>query len=610
MGLGSNLTLDATINPDFGQVEVDPAVVNLSDVETFFQEKRPFFIEGASIFNFGRGGSNNFWGFNWGEPIFFYTRRIGRAPEGEVPESEFTRRPEGTSILGAAKLTGMLGESWRIGMVHAVTAREYAEVQQGGVRNRVEIEPLAYYGVLRTQREFGSGRQGLGMLATLTARSFDDHRLRDQVNAGALVLGLDGWSFLDASRTWVATGWMGFSQVRGTAARITALQESSLHYFQRPDASHIEVDSSATSLSGFAARFTINKQKGNVIFNSALGLIDPGFDTNDLGFSWRTDVINAHVVSGYRWTRPGRFAREASAWGAVFGSRDFEGNTLWLGVVNGGYIQFPNYHQVEWFLAYNPASKNNRLTRGGPLTRNPPGGEAGVFWESDERHTWVFRAGVDGGRYGEDSQRYWSVQAGVEWKPASNVALRLEPRFRRYRTASQWVDAFEDTTAAATFGRRYVFADMDQTELSADTRLDWTFTPNLSLQLYAQPLFSTGDYENFKELARPGSYAFRRYGEDGSTFSPETYEVDPDGPTGPAAPFRLEDPDFNFRSLRGNMVLRWEFRPGSTLYLVWTQTRSESETIPEFRLARSASRLWDAEPDNILVVKMTYWWTP
>jgi len=269
LGIGNNLTLDATINPDFGQVEVDPAVVNLSDVETFFDEKRPFFIEGNTIFNFGQGGSHSNWSFNWSNPDFFYTRRIGRAPQAELPDYDYADVPEGSRILTAAKLTGKMGDNWNIGTVHALTNREYADLHANGNSFEYEAEPLSYYGIFRAQKEIDQGRQGVGLIATATNRFFKNNGLRDQLNSQAYTGGIDGWSFLDKEKVWVVNGWFGMSHVLGNRQRMIDLQTSSRHYFQRPDAGHVSVDSNATHLTGFAGRLAINKQKGNIIFNSA-----------------------------------------------------------------------------------------------------------------------------------------------------------------------------------------------------------------------------------------------------------------------------------------------------------------------------------------------------
>jgi len=605
VGVTSNLTLNATVNPDFGQVEVDPAVVNLSDFETFFPEKRPFFIEGASIFNFGYGGSNNNWGFNWGNPDFFYSRRIGRVPQGSLPDYDYADTPDGTRILGATKLTGKVGSGWNIGTVQAVTARGMAELERDGDRFEAEVEPATYYGVARGQREFHEGRQALGFIATSTVRDFKESRLRAEINSAAYTFGVDGWTFLDRDKTWVVTGWLGASHVRGTEARMLSLQESSLHYFQRPDAGHVHVDSSATSLTGLGGRVMLNKQRGRFFMNAALGFISPSFDANDLGFMFRTDVINGHVVAGYSWPEPRSFYRRINVNAAVFRSLDFDGNTIWTGVFANGFLTLKNYYSVFMNTAYNPETVNNRRTRGGPLTKNPPGFQLGGGVESDSRKPWVFQ--VFGFTYRTASGSSADLEVGVEWKPAANVSLSAGPGISWNQEKAQWINAFDDPTATATFGRRYVFGELDQTTFSANIRLNWTFTPLLSLQLFAQPLISAGDYTRFKELAQPKSYAFNVYGEDNtSTFDPATFIADPDG-DGPAAPIEVGNPDFNFKSLRGTAVLRWEFRPGSTLYLVWTQTRDQSDENGQFRFGPSFGRLLDARADNIFMLKLTYW---
>ncbi len=613
VGLTSNLTLNGTVNPDFGQVEVDPAVVNLSDFETFFPEKRPFFIEGASIFNFGRGGSNNNWGFNWGNPNFFYSRRIGRTPQGSLPAYDYADNPDGTRILGAAKLTGKLGEGWNVGTVQAVTGRAMATLERNGERFKEEVEPLSYYGIARAQREFNEGRQALGFLSTVAARSFGNDRLRDEINSDAYALGLDGWTFLDQDKTWVVTGWLGGTHVRGTQARILALQQSSQHYFQRPDSKALTLDSTATSMTGLSGRVMLNKQRGNWTTNAAVGFISPGFDANDLGCQWQTNVVNAHAVVGYRWTEPKAFYRRIQFNTALFRSMDFDGNTIWTGFFANGWTQFKNYYSLFLGGAVNPETVSNRRTRGGPLTKNPPGAEVFGGVETDSRKPWVFE--LFGFTYQTRAGNSARVDLEVEWKPAANVSLSVNPGINWNRERAQWVGAFDDPTATATFGRRYVFGDLQQVTFSSSVRLNWTFTPLLSFQLYAQPLISAGDYERFRELARPKSYAFNVFGEDGSStieeiVDPQTsdvsYHADPDG-DGPAAPLTFSNPDFNFKSLRGTAVLRWEFRPGSTLFLVWTQTRSDFENIGDFHFGPSISRLWDARPDNIFMLKLTYW---
>jgi len=605
VGLGTNLTLNAAINPDFGQVEIDPAVINLSDVETFFDEKRPFFVEGSTIFNFGMGGATNYWGFNWSNPDFFYSRRIGRAPQGSIPDADFTDYPDGTHILGAAKITGKIGNDWNVGVIQSLTSRESARMDVGGIRSETEVEPLTYYGIVRAQNEINDGKQGIGFISTITNRFYEDERLRDEINKGSYVFGIDGWTFLDSSKTWVIAGWSGLSHITGEPSRIIDLQSNSQHYFQRPDAVNFSLDSSATNLTGYAGRLVLNKQRGNFFFNSAFGFISPQFDINDLGFLWRADVLNMHVGAGYFWTEQTSIYRYLEAGGAIFRNYDYDGNITWEGIFHFGFIRFLNYYTLNWNLAYNPETVNNRRTRGGPLTLNPSGYQVNAYANSDNRKDIVIGAGFYTYRQTDNSYNL-DFDASVEIRPSTNISITISPYYYINKQSLQWVDSFTDETAVNTYGSRYVFANLDQKTFGAGIRLNWTFNPQLSLQLYAQPLISSGDYADFKELAEPGTLNYNIYGSGNSTFDESALTVDPDG-NGPANSFVIDNPDFNFKSLRGNAVLRWEYVPGSVVYLVWTQTRSDFEEVGNFRLGRSFNRLLDTHADNIFMIKFTYW---
>ena len=605
MSLTSNLTLNATVNPDFGQVEVDPAVINLSDFETFFPEKRPFFIEGATTFsNFGYGGANDNWGFNWGNPNFFYSRRIGRAPQGGLPSNDFADVPDGTRILGAAKVTGQVLGDVNVGTVHALTAQEHADLFHDGREFTAEVEPAAYYGVYRGQRELNEGRHGIGFISTVVNRFFDAPSLENEMSSKAFAFAGDGWTFLDPQKTLVITGWSGVSHVRGSKEHMLNLQQSSLHYFQRPDAGHVHVDSSATTMTGWAGRLALNKQRGRVLLNAAVGAISPSFEINDLGFQWRADVINGHLGLGYTWPDPSSFTRSANVIGAVFRSYDFGGNTTWTGVWGRVHAQLLNYYTVQVRAAWNPETVSTTRTRGGPLTLNPWGWESGLHLSSDSRKRLVI--GVDASSYQSGWSDNTDLSTSFEFKPATNMSLTLSPSVSWNHENSQWVGAFDDPLATATFGRRYVFAELDQVTLSSSLRLNWTFTPQLSVQLYAQPLISSGDYYGYKELARPKSYDFLSYGDSGSTIDESALIADPDG-AGPAPSIELPSQDFNFTSLRGTAVARWEYMPGSTLYLVWTQQMADQSDIGRFNFDRSLEQLRAAPMDNVFMIKLTYW---
>jgi hypothetical protein len=605
-GLKSNLTLDLSLNPDFGQVEVDPAEVNLSAFETYYSEKRPFFIEGANTFAFGYGGANSNFGFNWGNPEFFYSRRVGRPPQGSVDSEGYVSYPEKTTILGAAKLSGKLAGNWNIGFLNAVTAREYADVDSMGARSRQEVEPFSNYSVLRVQKEFNQGRQGLGFISSCVVRDLGEPGLRDILGKQALALGADGWLQLGKTQEWALTGWLGATRVAGSRDYILDLQRSPLHYFQRPDADHLAVDTEATSLGGWAGRLALNKQKGNVIFNAALGAVSPGFEINDLGYQWRGDYVNAHLAAGYNWLHPGKVFRSAQLLGALARSWDFGGT----GLMKNYYLffngEFLNYWGGAIDLGYVDASYDKDASRGGPLLRLPPGYWVEFDAYSDSRKPLVFSL------YGEISRRKDGTNEFIfgpqlRWKPRSNVSLSIHPQVDFLHSYRQWVANVDDPLQTATYGKRYVFAYLDEKVLSAEIRLNWIFSPKISLQVFLQPLIAVGKYAEFKELARPATYAFNYYGRDGSTIlrDDEGYTVDPDG-TGPVPEFTFADPDFNFKSLRGTVVFRWEYRPGSTFYLVWTQNRQDLANPGDLDFGRDLGDLVSAKGDNIFMLKATY----
>jgi hypothetical protein len=577
-----DLTLNGTVNPDFGQVEIDPATVNLTDYEDFFEEKRPFFVEGASQFSFGRQGAGDYWDDDWDDPLFFYSRRIGRTPQGRVPSSEFEDVPVVTSIHGAAKLIGRMGPDWSLGTLHAVTAKEYAKLYNDpGEMRDAEIEPAAYYQATRLQREIADRRVGVGVIGTAAVRRFDEPRLKDQLNASSYLGGLDGWWFLDGKRTWVLSGWSALSHVTGTERRMIALQRSSTHYFQRPDAEHVEVDSSATSLTGYATRWWLNKEEGSVLFNSAFGVVDPGFEINDLGFQRRSDMINAHVGSGYKWTKPKLFFRYQTLKASVFSTLDHGGNVTRRGLEASGYTEFKNGHTLNYYSTLDAQALNNRRTRGGPLTLNLPAVSFGTdYLGNTQQRTYPYAS--FGGTVSRSGSAYGYAYPGVEWRPMPALSVKATLGWERLREDAQWV-ATEVEPGSPTYNRRYVFATLDQRTMSASLRLNWAFTPTLALQTYIQPYVSSADYHDFKKLAAARTY----------DFIPIEYSDDPH--------------DFKDWSLRGNAVLRWEYRTGSALYLVWTQKRSERYDDPFQPM--SPELVGQIPTENILLAKLTYYFS-
>jgi len=587
-GVGSGLKLNATVNPDFGQVEIDPAVVNLTDVETFFQEKRPFFTEGLSIFRCGNNGANDYRFFNWTEPTLFYARRIGRAPQGSVPpDADFAAVPLAARILGAAKLTGQLAPGWDFGSLHAVTSREEADVDRDGVRSRVGVEPLTYYGVVRTMHEMNDRRQGLGVLAQTSIRQFEaGEPLRDQVNSSGTALTLDGWTFLDRSRTWVLSGWAGGSHVTGTPTRITALQKNSTHYYQRPDAGYLGVDTSATSLDGAGGRVSLNKQSGRLMSNLAIGLLSPGLELNDMGFQTRTDVINVHTLVGWQWNEPNAWRQYANLAAVLAGTWDFGGVRTFGAYVLGATVQQRNQWSWDGLAFFQPAVQSDRKTRGGPLMKVAAREGNTLTYGSNQQHalSWTLTSSPN---FWEDGSYEWNVNPAVQWRPAPSVSFSAGPNLDRSHVDTQYMTTVRDAAATATYGAHYVFAKLDQTTAAADVRMDLQLTPALGLQVYVQPLVSSGRYRDVGELARPSSDAITFY--------------DPAN-----LPAFVPNLDFTLRTVRANTVLRWEYAPGSTVYVVWTQDRTGFASDGTFDLPQSLSDVAHTPPNDVFLVKLTH----
>jgi len=615
LGLGSNLTIDGAVNPDFGQVEVDPAVVNLSDQETRYNEKRPFFLEGMNIFSFGYGGVTSYWTFNWSDPSIFYSRRIGRSPTRSLPDHDFAEIPQGTRILGAAKLTGKMFDGWNVGIIEAVTNREYARVDTSGFQRDWEVEPLSSYTIARVQRDFNDGKQGIGMLATAAHRFFKDNGVKSAVNSDAFVGGLDGWTAFDSDKEYMISGRTVFSHVAGSKERMLDLQQGWPHYFERPDASHLSVDSSATSMTGYAGRFTFNKEKGRWMLNSALGFVSPDFESGDLGYLTRTDILNYHIATGYKWNEPTEYYRYIEQYLAYFASSDFRSNYTCRGIWGRTNYQFTNYLSLGLYYDYIFERLDNQKTRGGPLMLKPEAYEYGFEFYTDSRNDYI------GEIYyytyeGKDATNR-DLEVYLTMRPTSNVSITIGPEYAYNTSKTQWVEngnnPFTDALAVSTYGKRYIFADLSYKELSARIRVNWTLTPTLSFQMFVQPLFATGDYTNFKEFARPRSFDFNVFGKNGSSFADSTFSdgsrkiyLDADG-SGPAPVISMNHPNFNRVSLRGNAVLRWEYMPGSTLFFVWTQSRNDKVIDGTFNMRNSFDRLIGSNADNIFMIKLTYW---
>jgi hypothetical protein len=616
--LTSNLTLSATINPDFGQAEVDPAVVNLSAFETFFPEKREFFIEGNGLFDFG-----DFWCFtcsNASSLGMLFTRRIGRSPQATslaANEGEYFDAPQESTILGAAKVTGQTAGGLSIGILEAVTARESADVMGfDGSRFSREVAPLTNYFASRLKKDFKNGDLQIGGIFTSVVRSFDDPSLKSLLNSHSEGFGFDAeywWN--DRNYHFLAS--TAFTSISGSPEAIDRAQRSSARYFQRPDRESggnglfsDEYDPTATSMRGYGLYTRVAKESGSLRWESALNVRSPGFENNDFAFLSRTDFIWMLGNLQYRWRTPNNTYRWLQTTLGAQRRFNFDGDLTDAQYHSSSYMQLTSYWEVSLFARWRPEVMDDRRTRGGPVVRNPGGGFISPWVGTDDRKKVRFEVSPGYG-WSTDGGEFVELFFGLTVKPASNVSLSLEPSLSRNSTRSQFVTSFDDPTSTNFFGRRYVFADLQQKTVSMTTRLDWTFSPTMSLELFVQPFISSNEFSRFKEYAAPRGIEKLVYGEDIGTMSTVgtgedlEYLIDPDG-AGPANSFTIENRDFNFRSLRGNLVFRWEYIPGSTLFFVWTQDRNALERVGSFDLGRDSGALFEAPADNIFLIKATY----
>ena len=606
-GITSNLTLDVTVNPDFGQVEVDPAVVNLSAFETFFPERRPFFVEGSSIFSFGDMRTQN----NSNGYTFFHPRRIGRTPQGFVddPDATFIDAPVETTIASAAKLTGRSGGGWSLGVLDAITLEEQARYRTvDGEDHRATVEPLSNYFVGRLKRDLRAGNSTVGFGLTAVNRDLSPE-LEPLFRRAAYTAGFD-WNHAWSNRTWAFDGNIVFSHNSGSAESIDALQLSPARYYQRPDKENYRRDPTKTSLNGYVGELTFAKLSGkHWIGTVTYQEYNPGFEINELGFLGNTDMRSIAPLIAYQENTPGKYLRNWSQYLFWNPSWNFDGDVTFLGVGALTFAELPNFWNLMMRLDHRPAVYDHSLTRGGPVAKLTDGGGIQFEVSSDRRKPLTYGL-FTSYSYNDAGGRGVTINPRMTYRPTTALRVSLQPSWNRTHAMAQFVTRVADPLAADTYGSRYIFSTLDQRTLSMVTRVDWTFTPKLSLQVFAQPLLASGDFIDYKEFATPRTFDFEIYGKDVGTITRDDatgqYTVDPDGPS--AAPsFTFSDRDFNRRSLRGNAVLRWEYRPGSALFFVWQQSRFGSIPSGEFDFGNDFGELWRVQPQNIFVIKGTWW---
>jgi hypothetical protein len=418
-----------------------------------------------------------------------------------------------------------------------------------------------------------------------------------------------------SNRDWAVFGYVAGSHVRGSTGAVTRLQRSSVHYYQRPDATRFALDPSATTIGGRDWRLTLAKQNGEHWTWSAWAAeVSKGFEVNDLGFSTRSEVLDGGTRITYREIRPGSVFRNYNVGVSSFHNWSHEAlDDTWSidswhhARTSGNYSvnafgQFLNYWGMGTNLSYSPRRMDRRATRGGPMMVAPPSMEWSVNVSSDRRKTFWggFFFSVNDDRLGSGSG--WNLGTFLNFQPSDNLMISLDPRFGSFRSSDQYVTSTDVLPYGPTYGRRYLFADLEQRTFELGTRVDWTFSPTLSLQLFMQPLLSSGDYLTYKQLAAAETFDFLELGPSDPSGT-QSVDFDADG----TPDYSFTDRDFNVRSLIGNAVLRWEYRPGSAIFLVWQRAQADNASVGDFDFGRDVGELLGAPADDRFIVKVNYW---
>ena len=618
--LTSNLTLDATFNPDFGQVEVDPAVLNLSAFETFFPEKRPFFVEGSQVFSFADMSCN--FCDNTQDMNAFYSRRIGRPPTGASLAREnfqFADVPDATTILGAAKLTGRTSQGYTVGLLNAVTGRSTADVvAAGGIRAKQEVEPLADYFVGRVKRDFLHGNLVAGGVVSGVVRNIDS-TFAPLLAKHAELLGHDLF-YTSSNHVYDVRMQASVTNVSGDPREILLRQQSSARYFQRPDRGagnggffSNRLDSSATSLSGGGLYARAAKETGFTFGEISFDTRTPGYESNDYAFQTRADYIFTSGNAGLNWTTPTRWYHQLIALAGGQFIRNYEGDLTQVDYHLFAQATTPQFWNLHGFVIDFPSVTDDKQLRGGPAVRTVHGHFASFNASTDSRHAFVAELATTY-QWDDGGGNTPNVSLGATYRPSAQVSLSFSPSYSRAHNYAYYVTTVADPTATQFYGSRYVMSVLDQPVVSLDTRASFTFTPTMTLEVYVQPFFAAGRYTDFEEYVAPRSKEVAVFGRDRGTITAirdttgrvAQYTIDPDA-AGPARPFTFDNPNFSSQSLRGNAVFRWEYRPGSVLYVAWTQSRAAGAAFGDLDLVRDRDALFAARPDNIFLVKASWW---
>jgi hypothetical protein len=597
IGITNDLTLDLTINPDFGQVEADPAAIALDGFQIFFEERRPFFVENKNIFDYQ---------FADNQDNLFYSRRIGRNPQGNPSAltNEYIQKPSNSTILGAAKFSGKTKNGWSLGVLETVTSKEFAKIDDNVNRRKELVEPLTNYFVSRVQKDFNQRNSFIGGIFTATNRDLKGEEL-NFLRKSAYSAGVDfqhNWK----NRKYFLGGNVITSHVQGSKEAITRTQQELTHLFQRVDAGHVKVDSTRTSLTGTGGKLEAGKSSvghwrysGNFIWRS------PELETNDVGFLRQADLIKQGANLSYQTLKPFNAFRRINVDFSQFATFDFDGNYNRIQFDLGAFASFKNNWSINYGTTYKPRIFTNTILQGGPRFRFSREIFNRISFATDTRKKLRFNFGIFESMGKDNSFSYLEFDSGITYQPINSLTISLNPNYSINKNKTQYVSQVLSGTDP-----RYITADIDQKTLSATIRLDYSINPNLTVQYYGQPFISKANYTSFNKVTNPIA---KYYGDRISLFNAnqisfdtvnDYYSIDED--IDGTVDYTISNPDFSFVQFRSNLVVRWEYIPGSEIFLVWSQGITGNGNARDDLFTSLDTQILGSRPENIFLIKATY----
>jgi len=585
IGLTSNFTADLTVNPDFGQVESDPSVMNLTAFETLYEEKRPFFLEGLNIFKFEMGDAN-----------LFYTRRIGHTPEykPELGENEYLKYPDNTSILSAVKISGKTSNGLAVGVLQSLTANENAQLFSGGKTKDVRVEPLTSFTVGRIQQDYKEGNSTLGAIFTATNRFINDPYL-EGMNRNAFTGGIDFLTQWKEKKYFLDAKFIG-SAISGSADAISNLQLSSARYYQRPDAGHLNYDPKRTQLSGQGGSLKVGKGSGLFRFSEEITWKSPGLELNDVGFMQMADRVEQETEISYFVNKPVSIFRTYSV--GIHQSNNWDYN---MNYENSSFFftsafQFLNRWGIAPSVHYGTDWLNTRILRGGQAVLIPAIWEGNLMAHTDVSKKFFVNLSASKEKAGENHFTSTSYEATATVVPYNPLRLSFSLNYTKNQDNLQYVD-----TKVLVAGTKYLLAHLDQKTLGATFRVDYFITPEISLQYYGSPFASVGKYTEFKEITNARA---KNYSDRFEVMHPMLL-----GGNYVFGSYSISNPDFTFNQFRSNLVFRWEYKPGSQLFFVWGNERTGWKNDANTKVGNAITQLKDVASNNIFLIKLSYWFS-